>query len=41
LLKGKPIPENDIWIAASAMQYQIPLFTHDRHFNEVEGISIV
>ena len=40
-LKGKPIPENDIWIAATAMQYQLPLFTHDKHFNEVEGISIL
>lgn len=39
LVKGKPIPENDIWIAATAMQYQLPLFTHDKHFNEVEGIS--
>ncbi len=24
--KGRPIPENDIWIAASAIQYDLPLF---------------
>ena len=39
--KGTPIPENDIWIAATAMQYKLLLFTHDKHFNEVEGISIL
>lgn len=36
--KGKPIPENDIWIAAMARQYNLPLFTTDKHFSEVEGI---
>ncbi len=40
LNKGKPIPENDIWIAATAMQYQLPLYTHDKHFAEVEGIRL-
>jgi tRNA(fMet)-specific endonuclease VapC len=41
LNKGKPIPENDIWIAATALQYQLPLYTNDGHFKEVEGISVV
>jgi tRNA(fMet)-specific endonuclease VapC len=41
LNKGKPIPENDIWIAATAVQYQLPLYTNDGHFEEVEGISVV
>ncbi len=41
LNKGKPIPENDIWIAATALQYKIPLYTFDRHFEEVEGIILV
>ena len=35
--KGNPIPENDIWIAATAMQHQLPLYTNDRHFKEIEG----
>src|SRR5687768_9881257 len=34
--RGKPIPENDIWIAASALQYKLPLFTLDKHFDEIE-----
>lgn len=38
--KGKPIPENDIWIAAIAMRYELVLVTRDSHFDEVEGIHI-
>ena len=38
--KGKPIPENDIWIAAIAQQYNLPLFTTDKHFAEVESITL-
>jgi len=30
--KGTPIPENDIWIAASSVEHNIPLFTTDKHF---------
>jgi tRNA(fMet)-specific endonuclease VapC len=40
LNKGKPIPENDIWIAATARQYGLYLITRDKHFNEIDGISI-
>lgn len=40
LNKGKPIPENDIWIAATAMHYEITLYSFDRHFEEVEGIIL-
>ena len=38
--KGKPIPENDIWIAASALQYDLPLFTSDKHFDEIENLRL-
>lgn len=41
LKKGKPIPENDIWIAATALQYDLPLYTNDKHFSEVDNISLV
>lgn len=41
LKKGKPIPENDIWIAATALQHQLPLYTNDRHFNEVDNITLM
>jgi tRNA(fMet)-specific endonuclease VapC len=30
--KGTPIPENDIWIAAASVEFNIPLFTTDKHF---------
>ena len=40
-LKGKPIPENDIWIAASALQHNLPLFTSDGHFKEIDEIFFV
>lgn len=32
---GKPIPENDIWIAASSIANTLPLFTTDSHFGLV------
>ncbi len=38
--KGRPIPENDIWIAAIALQHGLPLATRDDHFNEVGGLRI-
>lgn len=38
--KGKPIPENDIWTATIAKQYEFTLITRDKHFNEIEGLSI-
>jgi tRNA(fMet)-specific endonuclease VapC len=38
--KGNPGPENDIWIAATSMQHQLPLYTNDKHFAEVEGIRL-
>lgn len=39
-VKGRPIPENDIWIAATALQYGLILATRDAHFNEVEGLLL-
>lgn len=38
--KGKPIPENDIWIAAITKEHNLTLLTRDRHFESVDGISI-
>ena len=40
LKKGKPIPENDIWIAAIAKQYDLTLYTQDKHFIEIDGIAL-
>jgi len=39
-MQGTPIPENDIWIAALAMQYQLTLVTGDRHFRVVEDLQV-
>lgn len=38
--KGKPIPTNDIWVAASAMRYGLALFTFDDHFNNINGLLL-
>ncbi|MEM9261332.1 MAG: PIN domain-containing protein, partial [Bacteroidota bacterium] len=38
--KGRPIPENDIWIAATAMQFDLTLITKDKHFKEIEGLKL-
>ncbi len=35
--RGKPIPTNDIWIAALCRQHSLPLLSRDRHFDLVAG----
>jgi tRNA(fMet)-specific endonuclease VapC len=37
-LKGRPIPENDIWIAALTLQADGILITRDEHYDEVENL---
>jgi tRNA(fMet)-specific endonuclease VapC len=39
--KGKPIPTNDIWIAATALRHGLKLYTNDRHFKYVAGLVLV
>jgi len=39
--KGRPIPTNDMWIAASAMRNGLVLFSHDGHFRSIHGLSAV
>lgn len=36
--KGTPIPTNDIWIAAQAIEYGAELITSDRHFEKIDGL---
>jgi tRNA(fMet)-specific endonuclease VapC len=38
---GKPIPTNDLWIAALCRQYSLPILSRDRHFDAVAGIKRV
>jgi tRNA(fMet)-specific endonuclease VapC len=37
-IKGTPIPTNDLWIAASAMQHGLKVLTADKHYLEVAQI---
>ena len=37
--KGKPIPTNDIWIAALSIQHGLKLITNDKHFAHIEGLD--
>lgn len=37
---GKPVPTNDIWIAASAMQHGRSLASLDSHFSYIAGLSL-
>ena len=37
--KGRPIPTNDIWIAAHAMETGADLVSADHHFEYVDGIA--
>jgi tRNA(fMet)-specific endonuclease VapC len=38
---GRPIPDNDLWIAACAVQYGLLLATRDAHFQHVAGLSTI
>ncbi len=38
--KGRPIPENDIWISAIAVQYQLILVSRDEHFKEIDDLKL-
>ncbi len=37
---GTPIPTNDIWIAAHALETGAELITFDRHFDHVRGLPV-
>ena len=35
---GRPIPANDAWIAALALQHRLPVMSRDEHFDAVPGL---
>jgi tRNA(fMet)-specific endonuclease VapC len=37
--RGKPIPTNDIWIAAQAMESGAELLSFDDHFSAIDGLA--
>jgi predicted nucleic acid-binding protein len=39
--RGRPIPSNDAWIAALALQHNLAVLSRDTHFDEVEGLQRV
>jgi predicted nucleic acid-binding protein len=38
---GKPIPANDAWISALALEHRLPGLTRDVHFDAVPGLRRV
>jgi predicted nucleic acid-binding protein len=36
---GAPLPANDVWIAALARQHELPILSHDAHFDAVPGLT--
>jgi tRNA(fMet)-specific endonuclease VapC len=39
--KGRPIPANDAWISALALEHRLPVLTRDAHFDAVPGLKRV
>jgi tRNA(fMet)-specific endonuclease VapC len=37
---GRPIPENDIWIASFALAYGLKIIARDSHFDGIEGLTV-
>lgn len=38
--KGTPIPTNDMWIAATALEHGLFLCTHSKHFEHIENLLV-
>ncbi|HSS70373.1 MAG TPA: type II toxin-antitoxin system VapC family toxin [Casimicrobiaceae bacterium] len=38
---GRPIPANDAWIAALALEHELPVLSRDQHFDAVPGLERV
>lgn len=38
--KGRPLPENDIWIASQSVETDSVLITYDHHFSHIKGIKL-
>jgi len=36
--KGTPIPENDVWISALAIEHDLDVVSRDAHFDHVDGL---
>jgi predicted nucleic acid-binding protein len=38
--KGRPIPSNDLWIAATTLRHGLALATFDEHFQSIDGLLL-
>ena len=38
---GHPIPENDIWVAATCLELGVPLLSRDGHFDYIHGLEVI
>lgn len=38
--KGRPVPTNDLWIGATAMEHGLSVFTFDHHFSAMENLLV-
>lgn len=38
--KGRPIPSNDVWIAAHTLALGAELLSSDQHFSGIDGLSL-
>jgi tRNA(fMet)-specific endonuclease VapC len=38
--QGRPIPTNDMWIAASALRHDFGVFTYDGHFQFIADLTV-
>lgn len=38
--QGQPIPTNDLWIAASALEHGAAVLTRDAHFANIDGLRV-
>ncbi|MGE0373808.1 MAG: type II toxin-antitoxin system VapC family toxin [Planctomycetaceae bacterium] len=38
--KGRPLPENDLWIAAIARQHGLTVVTCDHHFKAIDALPL-
>jgi tRNA(fMet)-specific endonuclease VapC len=35
---GRPLPENDVWIGALAIEHDLDVVSRDAHFDHIEGL---
>ena len=38
---GRPLPENDLWVAATCLELNIPLISRDTHFDCIHDLKVV